>query len=62
MMQLDLATSGNGSIESYIGICLIVASFGVADALIQGGMLGDLALMSPEFIQVSINVQSSLFQ
>ncbi|PWA79366.1 equilibrative nucleoside transporter [Artemisia annua] len=34
-----------------MGICLFVAVFGVADALIQGGMLGDLALMCPEFTQ-----------
>ncbi|KAJ0430278.1 putative equilibrative nucleoside transporter [Helianthus annuus] len=51
LFSLDIVTSGKGSIESYVGICLIVASFGAADALIQGGMLGDLALMCPEFIQ-----------
>ena len=52
MIQLDIATYGKGSIGSYMGICLFVATFGVADALIQGGMLGDLALMCPEFTQV----------
>ncbi|KAL7607421.1 equilibrative nucleotide transporter 3 [Lactuca sativa] len=51
LILLDLATYGKGSIGSYIGICLFVAAFGVADALIQGGMIGDLALMCPEFIQ-----------
>ncbi|KAK1412237.1 hypothetical protein QVD17_33319 [Tagetes erecta] len=51
LLSLDLVTSGKGSIGSYVGICLIVAAFGAADALIQGGMLGDLALMCPEFIQ-----------
>ncbi|MFS8022640.1 putative equilibrative nucleoside transporter, MFS transporter superfamily [Helianthus anomalus] len=51
LFLLDIVTSGKGSIESYVGICLIVAAFGAADALIQGGMLGDLALMCPEFIQ-----------
>ncbi|KAI3765148.1 hypothetical protein L2E82_15174 [Cichorium intybus] len=51
LILLDLATFGKGSIESYMGICLFVATFGVADALVQGGMIGDLALMCPEFIQ-----------
>ncbi|KAI3498867.1 hypothetical protein L1887_34653 [Cichorium endivia] len=51
LLLLDLATFGKGSIESYMGICLFVATFGVADALVQGGMIGDLALMCPEFIQ-----------
>lgn len=51
LILLDLATFGKGSIESYIGVCLFVAVFGAADALIQGGMIGDLALMCPEFIQ-----------
>nr|XP_043624667.1 equilibrative nucleotide transporter 3-like isoform X2 [Erigeron canadensis] len=51
VFPVDLGTSGKGSIGSYMGICSIVAAFGFADALIQGGMLGDLALMCPEFIQ-----------
>ncbi|KAK1424588.1 hypothetical protein QVD17_19921 [Tagetes erecta] len=51
LLSLDLVTSGKGSIGSYAGICLLVAALGVADALVQGGMLGDLSLMCPEFIQ-----------
>ncbi|KAJ0836482.1 putative equilibrative nucleoside transporter [Helianthus annuus] len=51
LLSLDLVTSGKGSIGSYVGICLLVAAFGVADALVQGGMLGDLALMCPELVQ-----------
>ncbi|KAK8960972.1 Equilibrative nucleotide transporter 3 [Platanthera guangdongensis] len=43
--------SGKGGIGTFIGICLISAAFGVADAHVQGGMVGDLALMQPEFIQ-----------
>ncbi|KAJ8761718.1 hypothetical protein K2173_004527 [Erythroxylum novogranatense] len=49
--QLDLATSGKGGIGPFLGICVIVAAFGVADAHVQGGMVGDLSLMCPEFIQ-----------
>jgi len=28
------------------------AIFGVADGFVEGGMVGDLALMCPEFMQV----------
>ncbi|KAG0501499.1 hypothetical protein HPP92_001571 [Vanilla planifolia] len=51
VIVVDLATSGKGGAGVFIGICLISAAFGVADALAQGGMVGDLALMRPEFIQ-----------
>lgn len=50
--QLDLATSGRGGIGNYIGICFIVGCFGVANAHVQGGMVGDIAFMCPEFMQV----------
>jgi hypothetical protein len=48
---LDLATSGKGGVGPYIGICAIVASFGVAEAKVQGGMIGDLSFMHPALIQ-----------
>ncbi|KAI4296596.1 hypothetical protein L6164_036544 [Bauhinia variegata] len=51
VLVLDLATSGKGGIGPYIGLCAISACFGIADAHVQGGMVGDLALMCPEFIQ-----------
>ncbi|XP_059302194.1 equilibrative nucleotide transporter 3-like [Lycium ferocissimum] len=51
LLVLDLATSGKGGLGSYIGICALVAAFGVADALVKGGMVGDLSFMCPEFIQ-----------
>ncbi|KAI7989376.1 Equilibrative nucleotide transporter 2, partial [Camellia lanceoleosa] len=37
---------------TYIGICIISGAFGVADAHVQGGMVGDLSFMLPEFTQV----------
>lgn len=49
---MDLATSGKGGVGPYIGVCLFVALFGVADAHVQGGVVGDLSFMCPEFIQV----------
>ncbi|XP_019160463.1 PREDICTED: equilibrative nucleotide transporter 3-like [Ipomoea nil] len=51
LLLLDLGTSGKGGLGNYIGICVIVASFGVSDALVQGGMVGDLSFMCPEFMQ-----------
>ncbi|KAI7981518.1 Equilibrative nucleotide transporter 2 [Camellia lanceoleosa] len=52
VLVLDLATSRKGRIGTYIGICIISGAFGVADAYVQGGMVGDLSLMLPEFLQV----------
>jgi equilibrative nucleoside transporter 1/2/3 len=54
LWQLDLATSGRGGIGPYIGICFLTACFGIADAHIEGGMVGDLYLMCPEFVQVDL--------
>ncbi|KAJ7946888.1 equilibrative nucleotide transporter 3-like [Quillaja saponaria] len=51
VLVLDLATSGKGGIGPYIGLCLLSGSFGIADAHVQGGMVGDLAFMCPEFLQ-----------
>ena len=50
--KLDLASHGSGSVGAYVVLCLIVALFGLADAFVQGGMVGDLSFMCPEFIQV----------
>ncbi|KAL3635623.1 Epsin-3, clathrin recruitment and traffic between the Golgi and endosome [Castilleja foliolosa] len=51
LLIIDIATSGKGGLGNYIGICVFVAAFGVADAFVQGGMVGDLAFMCPEFMQ-----------
>ncbi|KAH0700892.1 hypothetical protein KY284_015107 [Solanum tuberosum] len=51
VLVLDLATSGKGGLGSFIGICVISGAFGVADAHVQGGMIGDLSFMLPEFLQ-----------
>ncbi|KAJ0242914.1 hypothetical protein HA466_0201740 [Hirschfeldia incana] len=51
LIILDFVTKGHGGIGPYVGLCAIVASFGLADATVQGGMIGDLSLMCPEFIQ-----------
>lgn len=51
---MDLATSGKGGIGTFIGICIVSGVFGISDAHVQGGMVGDLSYMLPEFIQVNI--------
>ncbi|KAK8954946.1 Equilibrative nucleotide transporter 3 [Platanthera zijinensis] len=51
LIVLDLGTSGRGGIVPFIGICIISAAFGVADGHVQGGMVGDLAIMHSDFIQ-----------
>ncbi|XP_043689091.1 equilibrative nucleotide transporter 3-like isoform X1 [Telopea speciosissima] len=51
VLVVNLATSGKGGVGSYVGICVISACFGVADAFCQGGMVGDLSLIPPEMVQ-----------
>ncbi|KAL5082114.1 hypothetical protein RYX36_010535 [Vicia faba] len=51
VLILDLATSGKGGLGTFIGICVFSGAFGIADAHVQGGMVGDLSYMHPEFIQ-----------
>ncbi|WCJ42995.1 Equilibrative nucleotide transporter 3 [Euphorbia peplus] len=51
LLLLDVITSGKGGICPFLGICAIVALFGVADAHVQGGITGDLSFMCPEFLQ-----------
>ncbi|KAI3875890.1 hypothetical protein MKX03_037743 [Papaver bracteatum] len=51
LFPVDLATSGDGGLATYIGLCFIVVLFGLGDGCVEGGMLGDLSLMFPEFIQ-----------
>ncbi|EEF37723.1 equilibrative nucleotide transporter 3 [Ricinus communis] len=51
LMVMAIVTPGKAGIGSFTGICAIVAVFGLADAHVQGGMVGDLSLMCPEFIQ-----------
>lgn len=56
-----MATKGRGGIGAFVGVCVISAALGIGDAHVQGGMVGDLSLMCPEFIQVSISKYSWCF-
>ncbi|XXG70331.1 hypothetical protein AAC387_Pa06g3115 [Persea americana] len=51
VLVLNLVSSGKGGILIYILMCGASAAFGVADGLVQGGMVGDLSFMSPKCIQ-----------
>ncbi|XP_020518170.1 equilibrative nucleotide transporter 3 isoform X2 [Amborella trichopoda] len=51
VLVIDLATSGAGGIGPFLGICIVSGAFGVADAHVQGGMVGDLSFMRSEFVQ-----------
>ncbi|KAL0534527.1 hypothetical protein IC582_028818 [Cucumis melo] len=51
VLILDLATSGKGGLGPFIGICVISGGFGIADAHVQGGMVGDLSFMHPRLMQ-----------
>lgn len=51
LIVLDLASHGKGYIIAYVFLCILSGSFGLADALVQGGMVGDLSFMDPIFLQ-----------
>lgn len=51
LLLLDIGSSGKGGLSNYIGVCIFVGCFGLADAHCQGGMVGDLSFMHPEFLQ-----------
>ncbi|XP_010418131.2 PREDICTED: equilibrative nucleotide transporter 3-like [Camelina sativa] len=51
LIILDLVTKGAGDLSVYIVLCSIVACFGIANAHVEGAMVGELSFMCPEFIQ-----------
>ncbi|XP_014491720.1 equilibrative nucleotide transporter 3 [Vigna radiata var. radiata] len=51
VLIVNSATSGKGGLGIFLAICALSGAFGVADAHVQGGMVGDLSYMQPEFIQ-----------
>ena len=55
-VQVDLATSGRGSVGAFIGVCLIIAGLGIADGTAQGALVGDLSFMNPVYIQVHFSL------
>ncbi|KAL6197518.1 hypothetical protein ACLB2K_033126 [Fragaria x ananassa] len=51
IFPVDFVTSGAGGNGYFISICAIVGGFGVAGAHVEGGVVGELSFMCPEFIQ-----------
>lgn len=51
LIVLDVATKGSGGLGPFVGVCVLSGTFGFADAFCQGGMVGDLSLMCPQFMQ-----------
>ncbi|XP_027928551.1 equilibrative nucleotide transporter 3-like isoform X1 [Vigna unguiculata] len=51
VLIVNSAASGEGGLGIFLAICALSGAFGVADAHVQGGMVGDLSYMQPEFIQ-----------
>ncbi|KAK4846882.1 hypothetical protein QYF36_022953 [Acer negundo] len=54
------ATSRKGGNGTFIRICAISAAFGLVDAHVQRGMVGDLSFMTPELVQQGLYVPSTL--
>ncbi|KAG0483902.1 hypothetical protein HPP92_011986 [Vanilla planifolia] len=51
IVVIDLATSRRGGIVVFLALCIITAACGVADAFVQGGMVGDLSFMDSNLMQ-----------
>ncbi|WVY98179.1 hypothetical protein V8G54_030330 [Vigna mungo] len=51
LSEVNSTTSGKGGFGIFLAICELSGAFGVTDAHVQGGMVGDLSYMQPEFIQ-----------
>uniref|UniRef100_A0A803LHQ4 Uncharacterized protein n=1 Tax=Chenopodium quinoa TaxID=63459 RepID=A0A803LHQ4_CHEQI len=50
-LLLDVITFGGGELRNYAVLCTFVGLFGIADALVKGGISGDLASMPSRFMQ-----------
>ncbi|KAL2650340.1 hypothetical protein R1flu_018468 [Riccia fluitans] len=48
---VDLVTHGDGGIGAFVVMCLLIAAFGIADGVAQGGLVGELAYMHPTYMQ-----------
>lgn len=48
---MDLVSKGKGGLFPFLLLCFIAATFGVANALVEGAMMGDLSCISGDLIQ-----------
>lgn len=51
LITVDLVSKGKGGLFPFLLLCFIAASFGVANALVEGAMMGDLSCISGDLIQ-----------
>ncbi|KAG2288419.1 hypothetical protein Bca52824_048023 [Brassica carinata] len=51
LITVDLVSEGKGGLFPFLLLCFIAASFGVANALVEGAMMGDLSCISHDLIQ-----------
>ncbi|XP_018437960.1 equilibrative nucleotide transporter 7 [Raphanus sativus] len=51
LITVDLVSKGKGGLFPFLLLCFIAATFGVANALVEGAMMGDLSCISGDLIQ-----------
>ncbi|XP_048633123.1 equilibrative nucleotide transporter 7-like, partial [Brassica napus] len=51
LITVDLVSEAKGGLFPFLLLCFIAASFGVANALVEGAMMGDLSCISHDLIQ-----------
>ncbi|CAA0817267.1 Equilibrative nucleotide transporter 3 [Striga hermonthica] len=51
LLLIDLVSSGKGGLGTFIGVCICVAGFGISTAHVEGGVVGELSFMCPQFVQ-----------
>lgn len=52
ILQVDIVTTGRGSLGAFIALCFIIAALGGFEGVARGALLGDLVYMKPIYIQV----------
>ncbi|WZZ03153.1 hypothetical protein YC2023_089074 [Brassica napus] len=51
LLTVDIVTKGNGGITPFLLLSIVSAGFGVANALVEGAMIGHLSCICPDLIQ-----------
>ncbi|KAL3701357.1 hypothetical protein R1sor_019379 [Riccia sorocarpa] len=51
IIVVDLVSHGDGGTGALAIMCLLIATFGMADGVAQGGLVGELAYMHPTYMQ-----------
>ncbi|XP_048591405.1 equilibrative nucleotide transporter 3-like [Brassica napus] len=51
LLTVDIVTKGKGGITPFLLLSIVSAGFGVANALVEGAMIGDLSCICPDLIQ-----------